>query len=356
MRKLPNLKKISSFIIAGAVIAGSFIVSAPGSKAAGVIITATPSTASLSTATDITFTYTAGQTVDPTGTTYTFTVSPTLPGALANCTSADVQADTTAGGDGSFGSLSTTGAVFTTSSDTTTTGRSLCLKFPSISSPQTYSVALTASGTGVSDYGATLVYIAGDNQVTVSASISPTLSFNIRSFDDSSDTNVCNLGTITSTTAPNSNTTVDGAGECGYSLAIGTNAGSGFQVQITSDGKLRNGSVEIADITNDTSFSAGAEAYGIANIIAAQTGRNSSTGVYDQTITEDSTASYTFQTNTSPIPQTPQNFISYTNGIQYTAGSGSTDVTQIIHGLAVGSGTPAGTYTQIVTYTLTATF
>jgi hypothetical protein len=48
--------------------------------------------------------------------------------------------------------------------------------------------------------------------------------------------------------------------------------------------------------------------------------------------------------------------MSYGSGVEYKAGVDDTDVTKVIHGLVVGSGTPAGYYNQVITYTTTGRF
>jgi hypothetical protein len=321
-------------------------------KAAGRSVTLTPASIAAS-ATDVTITYTTSASEYASGNTIVFAFSPALSNAVANCTAADTDADNNATPDGAFGSLTTTGAVYTFTSSTavaTSTGISLCLRFNT--SQSSYSVAFTDTGNDT-DYGAALLYVADDNDVIVSADINPSLSFNIRDLGDTTDTNTCDLGTVTpSTASPNGDTVDDGAGECGYSLAIGTNAASGFQAQITSGGSLTNGSVNMTNITEDTSITSGTEGYGLDFIAPAQTGRNPGTGAPDVTITENGN----FTDDDTPIPASPTNFVSYTSGIRYTAGGSATDTTRVVHGLAVSTDTIAGHYTQMVTYTVTANF
>ncbi len=318
-------------------------------EAAGVALTATPSEFALSTATNVTFTWTASTAIEASSTTFTFVVSPAFGGALADCTAPDTQADTTSGGTGSFGSFTTSGAVFTTSNATTTTGRSLCLRLPSTTPAASYSIAMISSATN--DYGAALVHVGDNNDVAVTAFVGPTLSFNIRALDDSADTNACDLGSLTTATAPNLDVTDDGAGECGYALAIGTNSASGFQATIVSNtagGALISGgnSIDAIADADGTPFAAGTEEYGLANVTAA-------TGV-----SENNTASFTFQTDASPIPATgsPQNFVSSTGAVTYTAGSGATDTTRVVHGASISTATATGVYAQTVTYAVTSSF
>jgi hypothetical protein len=230
---------------------------------------------------------------------------------------------------------------------------SFCVEVESPGIAGSYSVRLTDDN-GTFDNA--MYYVGDDNDVFVIANVAPSLSFNIRTLDDSSDTNVCQFGTVSSSdTLPNYDNVDDGASECGYALAIGTNAASGFQAQLTSDGALRSTSAEIANIADGGTFSSGVEAYGLANIYSASTGRNNVTGQYDRVITRDGSFNLATDTATN-IPVGPINFVSFTNGIQYLSGNGSNDVTDVVHGLVIGSGTPAGYYQQVLTYTVTANF
>jgi hypothetical protein len=204
------------------------------------------------------------------------------------------------------------------------------------------------------EIGIVLQYIAEDNQINVNANIMPSISFNIRNLDDTNDLdgNICDLGTVTTSTLPNNDLIDDGNGECGYGLAIGTNAQSGFQVQLESDGKLDNPQSTIVDVLNGSAWVSGTEAYGFTHIDPASTGRDPFTGLYDVPVTIDGI----FATDTSAVPEAVTNFISYENGIQYTSGGNALDITKVMHGMTVGSGTPAGDYDQVLRYTVTANF
>jgi sugar lactone lactonase YvrE len=230
---------------------------------------------------------------------------------------------------------------------------SFCALVTSPATAGSYSVRLTDDN---GSFGATMYYVGGDNEVFVIANVAPSLSFNIRTLDDSSDTNVCSFGTVSpSDTLPNYDNVDDGASECGYSLAVGTNAANGFQVQLTANHELSSTSASIAPITNGVGFVAGVEAYGLANVTSSTSGRNVTTGIYDQSILKDGNFNLGANTGTN-IPLSATNFVSYTNGIQYIAGVDSLDTTSVMHGLVIGSGTPAGYYDQVLTYTTTANF
>lgn len=337
-KRTTTLLTAAAMLIAPAVAAVSLMTPV---SAAAVSVTATPN--EVTTGGDITFTYAASTAVEASGTTYVFLVSPALSASLANCTVADGFADSNGtDGAGSFGGFSTTSATFTTTTATVTGGRSFCLSFPN-ETIGSFSVAIVSS-TG--DFGAALVHYDDNNDVNVTATIGPTLSFNIRNLADSADTNVCDLGNVLTTTTVNLDATDDGVGECGYSLAIGTNSASGFQATITSSGPLTNGSHNMAALADNAAFVAGTESYALANVTAPAG------------ITENATVGFTFQTDSSPVPTgpVPENFISAAAPFVYTAGVDATDVTTVMHGLTVGSGTPTGIYTQTVTFQVTAAF
>jgi sugar lactone lactonase YvrE len=241
-----------------------------------------------------------------------------------------------------------------TFSDTVAAGPlSFCAVVTSPATAGSYSVRLTDDN---GNFDNAMYYVGDDNDVFVIANVAPSLSFNIRTLDDSSDTNVCEFGTISaSDTIPDYDIFDDGTSECGYSLAIGTNATGGFQVQVSANHELASTSANISTLSNGGSFVAGVEAYGLASVTAAASGRNTLTGVYNQSVTRDGNFNLATSTGTN-IPLVPTNFVSYDNGIEYLASSRTDDITSIIHGLVIGSGTPAGYYQQVLTYTVTANF
>lgn len=228
-----------------------------------------------------------------------------------------------------------------------------CINVTGYDNQGSYSVVLNDDN-GV--YGSAMYYIEDDNDVFVIANVMPTLSFNIRTLADDTDTNVCDFGTVSSSTAiPNYDLVDDGNQECGYSLAIGTNASAGFTLQIQSDGALSSATDSIANIANAGVFTAGIEAYGLANVTAATTGRDTVNGFYVTPL--DRLGNYNLATDTATfVPVAAENMLSHESGVEYRAGLGSSDVTKVMHGIVVGSGTPAGYYDQVVTYTVTGNF
>jgi sugar lactone lactonase YvrE len=279
---------------------------------------------------------------------------PTAGFVLTNtCGTPTTDADGDATPDGSATIVGTDVYEYTFSDTVVAGDLSFCAVVQASATAGSYSVRLTDdNGT----FDSAMYYVGDDNDVFVIANVAPSLSFNIRTLLDDADTNVCQFGTVSSSdTAPDYDNVDDGAGECGYSLAVGTNAASGFQIQLTSDGALRSTTANLASLSDGGTFSSGVEAYGFANITSATTGRSNVTGQFDQQVTRDGV--YNLATNTGAgVPVSNVNFVSFTNGIQYLAANGANDVTEVVHGLVVGSGTPAGYYQQVLTYTVTANF
>jgi hypothetical protein len=97
-------------------------------------------------------------------------------------------------------------------------------------------------------------------------------------------------------------------------------------------------------VDDNGTFGTGTEEYGLANVTAPVG------------ITEAPTASFTFQTDASPLSPTPVVFLTAADPFVYTAGVSAADVTIVTHGLTVGTGTETGAYTQLVTYQVTSNF
>lgn len=332
----------------------------PAVNAAAVTVAAS-ATELTSAGGEVTFTWTVNQ-VEATGAVYTFTYVDSAQTALSqaptNCASptTDIVPGTANEGAGSFSHLASA-STFTLTEQITAGAkqRSACINFGPETSTSV-SVAVTSSG---GDFGAVLIHFDDNNDVTVTANVAPTLSFNIRTLADDADINLCDLGTVDTATNPNQDTTDNGVGECGYGLAVGTNAQGGFSVSYNIDAALNNASSAINNAAEDDPSTAGTEDYGFVNITSAQTGRNTGTGLYDQTIytgtvagaeDEDDSADYT------PVKSGGTTIFSWDDGIQYVAGTDASDLSLLMHGLTVASGTPAGAYDQVVTFTTTATF
>lgn len=210
----------------------------------------------------------------------------------------------------------------------------------SSATPGNYNIVVMTS----SEVGLGMLYVGDDNDVLVTAMVTPTLSFIIRNTGDTADTNECPLGILT----------ISSVATCSYRLAVATNASGGFQVQINSDGPLNSGTNDINAIAEESTVTAGVEGYGIA-VVGATSGGNNGSDVYNQPLTEDGD----FNDDDTPVPTVATNFLSFSNTFVYVpfgTDGDLTDTTLVTHRAAISAGTPAGLYDQVVTYTVTATF
>lgn len=187
-------------------------------------------------------------------------------------------------------------------------------------------VTLNYSGNSVSVYFNNMPPEVED--INVSATIDPFIEFAIRNTDDNAYTSTCAFGTLSTISVST----------CAYRLAAGTNATNGFTVSVYADGGFVSGSDQIDDITENSTVTAGTENYGIA--VTAATG-----------LTEEGD----FNDDDTPVPTTTVAIISDTGPFAYTEGDTTTS-SLITHRAAIDALTPAGTYTQVVTYTATANF
>jgi parallel beta-helix repeat protein len=289
------------------------------------------------------------------GETIEFIFNPTFANAPTNQTpTADTDADNNSIVDGSFTTITSSKATYTFTGSTTqatTSGINLCLNLNPVVPQASYSISVTDSG---GTYGVALLHVAENNNIFITAEVSPTLSFNIRTLDDSADTNTCDLGFVQTTTLPNTNDTDNGAGECGYGLAVGTNSANGFSVTMQSDGPLNNALNSVTNSTEDQTIVAGVESYGLINISAATTGKNPGTGLFDQSINLN--GNFIDSNEFTPVPLSTTQIYSYSANIQYIAGGSNADLTKIMHGLTVGTATQSGNYNQLITYQVTVNF
>ncbi len=275
--------------------------------------------------------------------TITVIISP-APSSTANVQACTPAPATAFGGAGTLGGFSSTGATWTFSGNSAGGNGSLCLRLPvtdaGVVTTTNISVAILTSGTNV-DYGALLYYIGGGNDVLVTATVPSTLSFAIvDALALTTPENNCALGTLTTGLVAT----------CDYRLKISTNAAGGFTSTIDSDKLLSTpGYATITSIANDTAVTAGSEGYGIAVTGATVGGRDPATGLFDQGVTEEGT----FSADDSPVPTAPTAFISYTDGFWSTT---TQSTTLVEHKAAISPVTPAGFYSQTVTYTVTGSF
>lgn len=190
------------------------------------------------------------------------------------------------------------------------------------------SIAITA---GASDSGTLAVAIMTEDQVTVSATVDPTVTSTLSA-------TTCSLGTL-------------GSGAinfCSYTNTVSTNASSGYVSTIVENGNLCSPSVAVCtnnidDVVGGV-INEGSEEYGVSSndTVGTQDIVNS-TGCDDSGTAEDAT----------PITATAQVYADSGDG---DAGPVSGAVTTVCHSASILGSTPAGAYSHIVTHITTGTF
>ncbi len=307
--------------------------------AAGVAVTITPAALTASTPTNISFSYIASADYANTN-----TVSITAPSGItvANCASPTTDADGDATPDGS---ANVAGQVYTytfsaSTTNADTTGVTFCINLSAATG--NYGISFTDSKTNIAnnDFGAALIYVGSANVVNVTAQVEPALSFVIRNTADTGNTNTCALGTL-SLVAVNT---------CGYRLKVTTNSGSGYAIQINTDGDLRRSgsgdvinSLDIDRVAENSTVTAGVEGYGIAITAGSITGGT-------LTLQGD------FTDNDTPLPISSVTSLATTNGNNNPATTDTTNTMLITHRASMDGDTTTGNYTQQVTYTASANF
>jgi hypothetical protein len=192
---------------------------------------------------------------------------------------------------------------------------------------------------------AALQYIGNENQLNVIGRVDPTLTLAIRNAADTADqanvnsaasgTNLCNLGNLSDA----------GVQTCSYRLKVTTNAANGYTVNIQTDGDLAKGIDAINNITEDVSdVMAGTEGYGIDLMPGSATGGGTVGGLG---IFTDNGSPLGSGTNTALYSSTSSNNPLPTDTV---------NTALVIHKAEASSATSAGTYTQLVTYTVSAGF
>jgi hypothetical protein len=307
----------------------------PVAEAAGVTPTITPDTSDVATAAsvDIAFTTSAdlniGDTIQLyypntyTGTlsTANTTVNTVAPSAVTNTTvGSEIQSTIT------LANAITTGNTVTISTSALTT--------PVAAGNYAFKVITPA------DFGGNFQYVGEDNVVEVRAFVPLSLSFAIRDTADTADTNICDMGTVTSAAV----------GECSYRLKVGTNAENGYIVSVNTTGDFTNGSHNATNATagaTGTDIVAGTETYGAILDEGAVT---SGSGITVATA-YDAGANEVEYVNT-----TAANLLTAAGPNNPAVSADTTNTSLITHRFGVSDVTPAGLYLQEVTYTVSPSF
>lgn len=188
-------------------------------------------------------------------------------------------------------------------------------------------------GGSFGDTGTLAVPILSTDQVTVTATVDPTISVAYSGTGQPT----CALGTISAGTIS----------VCSYTTSVTTNAGSGYVSTIvdsnsTTAGKLCSPST--VTCTNDINVAAGdndvdptAEEYGVGTSKAGQT------------ITQYTTCANNNPQPAKAISTTPQQYANATGPID-------SDGTTLCHAASITGTTPSGSYSHVVTHITTGTF
>lgn len=224
----------------------------------------------------------------------------------------------------------------------------------SVTDLETYGNTLYIGGTylyiDLYPTGGFSAYEMGPEQgsVTITGVVPASLAFSLRNSADTASANTCSLGTLS----------VSATSTCSYRLRIQTNASFGFTIVLVADHALSsNGSATLTQATDNQTSGAGSEAYGILTVDGATTGgRNNEGTAYDQAATVSNIAGTTFNTAISPVPTSTTQILSYGNTFVAPSAPSATGTTLVTHFATMSAGTPAGNYTQTVTYIATANF
>ncbi|MDD5693320.1 MAG: hypothetical protein PHU86_02530 [Patescibacteria group bacterium] len=197
-----------------------------------------------------------------------------------------------------------------------------------ITNPNTSgSKTITINGT-FGDTGSIAVPIATDDQVVVSASVDPSITFQL-------STNSASLGTMTTGAV---------ASTSAVTLTMGTNAAGGYTVTIQDQGNgtvggLYKSSVPTKNITSGTAtLSAGTEGYGAQG----------TTGTGSPTI---SSPYNTSGNGVGQLQRTAQSFITYGSPTGVT-----NQTSTVTFKAAISASTPAGSYADTITLLMTGNF
>lgn len=169
------------------------------------------------------------------------------------------------------------------------------------------------------------------------------LTFAIRNTDETADTNVCALGTLSTVSVAN----------CSYRIKVGTSTAAGFQIGLWADDYLNqsNPAIDIDDVIEDDAVESGVESYGIVIVPPTSAGINGTATAWVE--------QNPFNDDDTPIPigEANMDVIFASNGTQDVNmnGSGDTDGTILVtHKAAISTATQAGNYDQVVIFIISS--
>lgn len=307
------------------------------SSAQGATITLSPSTVAVSTATTVTLSLTTTAAVPVGGTIQVARPTSGYTGTGSLAVSAGAIGATT-------NTTSGTDTLHTATVSTQIPAGALTITVSGLTSAATAGNYSFRVFTSAGNYGGAFQYVGQANVVTVRARVTASLAFVIRNSADTADSNTCDMGDLTVSTV----------GTCSYRLKVTTNARSGYSVNVQTSGNFSNGSDTFANAaagtggTGGTNITAGTETYGALITPGSITGSGGSVSLasaYNAGATNDvsyvNTSSATLLTANKP---------------NNPATTDTTNTTLVRHDAATSGSTPAGLYTQTVTYTVSPSF
>jgi len=324
----------ATMAIASLAFAGVAFSFSPVASAAGVVTTLTPSTRAVSTAGISTIAYTSTVSVPITGNvrvafnnTYggaaaaTFTINGIAPSASSNAVSGSTRTYTlTPGATVAVGAVSIVVTGLTT---------------PATQGNYPFTV-ITSTG----DYGGSFQYVGQANVVNVRAVVPISLSFAIRNTGDTADTNTCDMGDLSTASV----------GTCSYRLKVGGNPANGFTISVATSGNFTNGVTPFNNAAvgpAGTNIVAGTENYGALITKGSITNGTTTLG-----------AAYNAGAinSVSYVNAAPATLVTYSGPNNPLASLDTTNTVLVAHNAGIASDTPAGLYTQTVTYTVNPSF
>jgi hypothetical protein len=208
---------------------------------------------------------------------------------------------------------------------TTVIGGTHQLTTPSSAGNYSFSLSNWIGGAGTSyDVGAGLAYIAGENQVIISAKVVPVLAldlYNSASVVLMSNPNTCSLGVQS----------INRVTTCSYDVGVGTNDTTGATLKINGGAAMTNGSYNITNASG-AALTAGTEAYGF--YISAAGSKFTASGSYATPVQAVPVSETTIATSAAVSDKTVQ--------AQHLT---------ITHSMAISTATATGDYTQTDSYT-----
>lgn len=197
------------------------------------------------------------------------------------------------------------------------------------SSTSTYSIAVAAAG----ETGTLSQVILNDDQVIVSALVSPSLTVSL----SSNSCALANGNALTSTSL----------GACTYNIEVDTNSSNGYLATLIDDGNLRTGGGDdIDDEGGDQTIASGSEEYGVST----------SSDAISPHVAPDVP---TFTDCTTPNPTSPnvgEALLSSASVIVAGSTQAISESIAICHIAGISTSTNPGSYSHVVTVTVTALY